>query len=247
MPVRMPSARLLRLPPGSLLVTFVDEAYPELLKTLADPPLVLWINGPVEILSETCVGVVGSRDALPASLAIARKLGQRAVRRRAHGCQWAGASAWTARRMQGRSMAPAGRSRFWGPVSHGSTRRAIATSRSASRSEAQSSRNCRRTQRRSLHTFRCGTASSAACRGRSSSWRPATRVGLSSPPGWRPSRTGSVLAVPGGPLSGRHRGSHGLIKDGARLVETVEDILDEIHWCGSARRRANTQQPIGNE
>jgi len=39
-----------------------------------------------------------------------------------------------------------------------------------------------------------------------------------------------VLAVPGGILSGRHRGTHGLIKDGARLVETVDDVLEEIGW-----------------
>ena len=39
-----------------------------------------------------------------------------------------------------------------------------------------------------------------------------------------------VLAVPGNVISGRHRGCHALIKDGARLVETVEDVLDELQW-----------------
>jgi len=39
-----------------------------------------------------------------------------------------------------------------------------------------------------------------------------------------------VLAVPGGVGSGRYRGSHALIKDGARLVETVEDVLQEVGW-----------------
>ena len=39
-----------------------------------------------------------------------------------------------------------------------------------------------------------------------------------------------VLAVPGNPASGCYRGSHALIKDGARLVETVEDILEELKW-----------------
>jgi DNA processing protein len=37
-----------------------------------------------------------------------------------------------------------------------------------------------------------------------------------------------VLAVPGSVLSGRYRGCHALIKDGARLVETVDDILEEL-------------------
>ena len=39
-----------------------------------------------------------------------------------------------------------------------------------------------------------------------------------------------VLAVPGNVASGCYRGSHSLIKDGARLVETVEDVLDEVGW-----------------
>ena len=39
-----------------------------------------------------------------------------------------------------------------------------------------------------------------------------------------------VLVVPGGVGSGRFRGSHALIKDGAALVETVEDILDQLGW-----------------
>ena len=39
-----------------------------------------------------------------------------------------------------------------------------------------------------------------------------------------------VLAVPGNVLSGRNRGCHALIKDGARLVETVGDVLDELGW-----------------
>ena len=46
-----------------------------------------------------------------------------------------------------------------------------------------------------------------------------------------------VLAVPGGILSGSHRGCHGLIKDGARLVETVGDILEEIGWTPPAAGR----------
>jgi DNA processing protein len=43
-----------------------------------------------------------------------------------------------------------------------------------------------------------------------------------------------VLAVPGSVASGRYRGGHALIKDGARLVETVEDVLEEIGWARRA-------------
>lgn len=40
----------------------------------------------------------------------------------------------------------------------------------------------------------------------------------------------TVCAVPGGISSGCHRGCHSLIKDGAALVETVEDVLAELSW-----------------
>ena len=37
-----------------------------------------------------------------------------------------------------------------------------------------------------------------------------------------------VMAVPGNALTGRSRGGHALIKDGAKVVETADDILEEI-------------------
>ena len=39
-----------------------------------------------------------------------------------------------------------------------------------------------------------------------------------------------VMAVPGSVLSGRNRGSHALLKDGAKVVEGADDILDELGW-----------------
>jgi DNA processing protein len=45
-----------------------------------------------------------------------------------------------------------------------------------------------------------------------------------------------VLAVPGPVLSGRNRGAHALLRDGARLVESAEDVLDEIGIRLSAAR-----------
>ena len=41
-----------------------------------------------------------------------------------------------------------------------------------------------------------------------------------------------VMAVPGSVLTGRNRGSHSLLKDGAKVVETADDILDELGWPG---------------
>lgn len=37
-----------------------------------------------------------------------------------------------------------------------------------------------------------------------------------------------VLAVPGNVLTGRNKGGHGLLRDGARLVESAADIIEEL-------------------
>lgn len=55
-----------------------------------------------------------------------------------------------------------------------------------------------------------------------------------------------VLAVPGSPLDPRARGSNSLIKDGAWLVESVEDVLAALGPLGSPagpRRAAVTPSP----
>ena len=45
-----------------------------------------------------------------------------------------------------------------------------------------------------------------------------------------------VMAVPGNVLGGRNRGAHALIRDGAKIVEGVDDIVDELGWTDSATR-----------
>jgi DNA processing protein len=42
-----------------------------------------------------------------------------------------------------------------------------------------------------------------------------------------------VMAVPGSILTGRNRGSHSLLKDGAKVIETADDILEELGWPGA--------------
>ena len=46
-----------------------------------------------------------------------------------------------------------------------------------------------------------------------------------------------VLAVPGNILGGRNRGAHGLLRDGAKIVEHVDDILEELGLPSSRPRR----------
>ena len=41
-----------------------------------------------------------------------------------------------------------------------------------------------------------------------------------------------VMAVPGCVLNGRNRGGHALIRDGAKIVETADDIVGELRGSG---------------
>jgi len=58
----------------------------------------------------------------------------------------------------------------------------------------------------------------------------------------------SVLAVPGNVLTGRNRGAHGLLRAGAKIVESADDILEELaiggedfgEGRGRKRRQAST-------
>jgi DNA processing protein len=45
-----------------------------------------------------------------------------------------------------------------------------------------------------------------------------------------------VMAVPGSVLTGRNRGSHALLKDGAKVVESADDILEDMAWMSCAPR-----------
>lgn len=54
-----------------------------------------------------------------------------------------------------------------------------------------------------------------------------------------------VMAVPGNVLSGRNRGGHALIRDGAKIVETADDILEEFGW-NTPRTPVGSNGPTGS-
>jgi DNA processing protein len=218
-------------------IPFVDAAYPPQLKEIPDPPPILWVDGDVECLAAPAIAVVGSRDALPASLAVARRLGSElseaglvvvsGLARGVDGAAHAGALAGT-----GRTVAVMGSGL---DVVYPAQHKPLAAQ--VSRTGAVVSelppwagpvgRHFPLRNRiisglsraivvveASEHSGSLITAKLAAEQGR------------------------DVLAVPGGILSGRYRGSNALIKDGARLVETVDDVLEEIGWRRPAPRAA---------
>jgi len=52
-----------------------------------------------------------------------------------------------------------------------------------------------------------------------------------------------VMAVPGSVATGRHRGAHALLRDGATLVERAEDVLSALGWAWPDARPAKATGP----
>ena len=214
---------------GATIVAYPQPNYPPQLREIPDPPPALWVRGDVECLSAPAIGVVGSRDATPASLAVARKLGTElaeaglvvvsGLARGIDGASHAGALAGA-----GRTVAVLGSGLgVVYPFQH----RALAEQ--VSQTGALVSELPPWVGPRAWHfplrnRIISGLSRAVVVVEASEKSGSLITARLASEQGR------DVLAVPGGILSGRHRGTHGLIKDGARLVETVDDVLEEIGW-----------------
>jgi DNA processing protein len=67
---------------GAAILTFSCAEYPERLKEIYDPPPVLWVRGPVSVLSRPAIAVVGTRHPSPYGSGVAEMLARDlAVRR----------------------------------------------------------------------------------------------------------------------------------------------------------------------
>jgi DNA processing protein len=224
--------------PAATVITILDERYPEVLKEIADPPVVLWVCGRPESLASVCVGVVGSRDATPASLALALKLGRElseagvtvvsGLARGVDGAAHAGALEGVTPTI---AVLGSGLSVIY-PKRHEPLAQRI-QERGAIISELPPwfppYRRHFPLRNRIISGMSEGVVVIEAGED-SGSLITADAAG---------EQNRDVMAVPGPPLSGRHRGSNALIKDGARLVETVDDILEEIGWHSMPKKVQN--------
>ena len=59
---------------GAELISFDDERYPARLKEIYDPPLVLYVRGDAALLSQPGLGVVGTRHPTPYGIGMAERL-----------------------------------------------------------------------------------------------------------------------------------------------------------------------------
>lgn len=217
---------------GFDLITSAEARYPDRLAEIADPPVAFWQQGPFPLIGKA-VAIVGSRTATPAGLVVARQLsrdlaglGYTIVSGLAAGVD--GAAHQAALDVDGLTVAVLGCGvDVVYPYRHKALAAAIAHSGAL------------------VSEFPPGSGPVAwhfPLRNRIISGLAQAVVVVEAS-----ERSGSlitartamdqgrdVLAVPGSVASGRYRGCHALIRDGARLVETVEDVLEELE--GISRR-----------
>jgi DNA processing protein len=220
---------------GLRAVPFGDAAYPSRLAAIFDPPPVLWVDGRAAPVERPAVAIVGSRSATPYALEVARHLGMELGRRGvevvsglARGVD--SAAHHGALDGGGRTIAVLGSGAdVIYPAEHAPLAREIAAT-GAIVSELLPGTSPRKQFFPRRNRIISG-------------WSMAVVVVEAS------ERSGSlitaasaleqgrdVMVVPGNVLSGRNRGSHALLRDGAKIVESVDDILDDLGAPGGAPR-----------
>jgi DNA processing protein len=213
---------------GIALVTWGDAAYPAALSAIADPPPALWVRGDIGTLSGPAVAIVGSRAGSPYSLAVAEQLAAdlaargivivsglaRGVDSAAHRGALAAPGATIGVLGSGADVVY--------PAEHRSLAADIEASGGAIVSELVPG-TPPQPQFFPLRNRIISGLSRAVLvveAGEKSGSLITARCALD--------QGREVLAVPGNVLSGRNRGGHALLRDGAKIVESADDILEEL-------------------
>ncbi len=217
---------------GFDLITSAESRYPDRLAEIGDPPVAFWQHGPLPLIGKS-VAIVGSRTATPAGLVVARQLsrdlaglGYTIVSGLAAGVD--GAAHQAALDVDGPTVAVLGCGvDVVYPYRHKALAAAIAGA-GALVSEFPPGSGPVGWHFPLRNRIISGLAQAVVV------VEASERSGSLITAKTAMEQGRDVLAVPGSVASGRYRGCHALIRDGARLVETVEDVLEELE--GIARR-----------
>src|SRR5208282_5554162 len=213
---------------GARLVKWTDADYPPNLRQIADPPPFLFVRGTAQLSDPTCIAIVGARAASDIGRRMAQRLGLElaakgftVVSGLARGID--GEAHQGALDAHGKTIAVMGCGvDVIYPAEHRKLAEEILANGGALISElpigTQPLAENFPTRNRILSGLCLGVVIVEAAE-KSGSLITA-RMALE--------QDRQVFAVPGSPLSGKTRGSNRLLKDGAKLVECVEDVIEEL-------------------
>lgn len=216
---------------GATLFLLGDEAYPYALSLIPDPPIALIASGRTELLDRPACGIVGSRNASAAGRRLARDLARElsesdicVISGLARGID--GAAHQGALRA-GTIAVVAGGADVIYPPEHQKLHEQIADEGLVVSEMPMGTRPVARDfprRNRIISGLSLGTLVIEAAL-QSGSLITARLAG---------EQGREVMALPGSPLDPRARGTNRLLRDGAHLVESSEDVLDILH--GSSLR-----------
>jgi DNA processing protein len=206
-----------------------DPRFPALLGCIPDPPPVIWVRGDLASLARPIVAIVGSRAATPYALDVAHRLGQelsdrglvvasglaRGVDSAAHrGCLTGGAPTVAVLGSGVDRVYPAEHQTLAAEISQ----KGLLVSEFGPGAPPLQEHFPLRNRIISGISLAVVVVEASEKSGSLITARCALEQGR------------DVMAVPGSVLSGRNRGSHSLLKDGAKVVESAVDILEGLGW-----------------
>ncbi|BCL76408.1 DNA processing protein DprA [Jeongeupia sp. HS-3] len=242
MPVMVEATLTWLAQPGSRVLVLGDADYPQRLLDLPDPPVLLYLKGKAELLSRSMLGIVGSRGATPQGLVNAEAFAE----------TMAGAGLTIVSGLAAGIDAAAHRGGLSGPgstvaivgtgldrvypagnraLAHRIAEEGLIISEFALGSPPKAEHFPRRN--RLIAALSQGILVVEAAMGSGSLITAKQAVELGR----------EVFAIPGSIHSPQARGCHRLIKDGAKLVESADDVLDELDWQTRLAAPAKRVQP----
>jgi DNA processing protein len=205
-----------------------DVRFPTALAAIHDPPHTLWITGDVGALRAPAVALVGSRAASPYALEVARRLGADLARRHitvVSGMARGVDSAAHRGALEGGGITVAvfgcGVDVIYPPEHRRLAERIV--ERGALVSEFPPGMPPLRSNFPQRNRIISGLSLAVVI------VEAAEGSGSLITADFALEQGRTVLAVPGNVLGGRNYGAHALLRDGAKLVECADDILEEIH------------------
>ncbi|HEY0285304.1 MAG TPA: DNA-processing protein DprA [Vicinamibacterales bacterium] len=230
-------------------ISKADVRFPTALAAIHDPPPTLWIKGDPDALRAPSVAIVGSRAASPYALEVARRLGADLARRNVtvvSGMARGVDSAAHRGALEGGGITIAvfgcGVDVVYPPEHRGLAERIV--ERGALVSEFPPGTPPLKSNFPQRNRIISGLSLAVVI------VEAAVRSGSLITADFALEQGRAVLAVPGNVLGGRNYGAHALLRDGAKLVECADDILEELgsgmrDW-GSGTSPAKESKPMNS-
>lgn len=226
--------------PGHAVLTLADSEYPRLLLEIPDPPILLYAAGKVPLLSSPALAMVGSRNATPQGLNNAHTFARAfsdagltivsgmalGVDTAAHRGGLEGPGSTVAVLGTGIDIVYPRRN---GPLSEEISAKGTLVSEFPLGTAPAAGNFPRRNRLISGLARGCLVVEAALDSGSLITARLATDQGR------------EVFAIPGSIHSPLSKGCHALIKQGAKLMESAQDVLEELGWA--AARETLSRKP----